>query len=393
MDRDRVAVTFANFGPYHLARLRALAARLAVDGLGLTAIEVAGTDRQWPWRVDRDDEPFRWITLFPDRGLDTLTRTDCVEAIRGGLDEQAPIALAATGYVRPESLAAAAWARRRGIASILMSESQRHDRPKLWWKESIKALRVRGFDAALVGGPSHADYLEELGMPRGRIALGYNAVDHEAFALETDKARRDPSTRVGLPDRPYFLSVCRFAAEKNLPRLIRAFAAYRAGGGTWDLALVGGGPDAATVDEVVRESGLGRSIHGPGFLQGEGLARWYAHASAFVLASVCEPWGLVVNEAAAAGLPLLVSDRAGVAGTLVDGGTGRTFDPLDPDAILGALAWASSLEGAERSAIGARARAAAAEWGPSRFASGFVEAMRHATLRVGSRRKLSRATG
>ena len=63
-----------------------------------------------------------------------------------------------------------------------MSESQEIDRPHVWWKELIKRRRLRWFDAALVGGPTHRDYLVQLGMPPARIALGYNAVDNDYFA-------------------------------------------------------------------------------------------------------------------------------------------------------------------------------------------------------------------
>ena len=74
-----VSVCFTNFGPYHLARLRALASRLASRGDRLIAYEVAGTERTYPWRRSRCDEPFEWITLFPDRAdrfkLSTAVRT------------------------------------------------------------------------------------------------------------------------------------------------------------------------------------------------------------------------------------------------------------------------------------------------------------------------------
>ena len=67
------------------------------------------------------------------------------------------------------------------------------------------------------------------------------------------------------------------------------------------------------------------------------LSRWYAHAGAFVLPSLSEPWGLVVNEAASTGLPLLVSNRAGCAPTLVpepEATTGAQFDPLDIEEMM-----------------------------------------------------------
>ena len=66
-----IAVCFTNFGPYHLARLRALSARLGERGDRLIAYEVAGSERTYPWMRNRRDEPFEWITLFPERVLET----------------------------------------------------------------------------------------------------------------------------------------------------------------------------------------------------------------------------------------------------------------------------------------------------------------------------------
>jgi glycosyltransferase involved in cell wall biosynthesis len=91
-----------------------------------------------------------------------------------------------------------------------------------------------------------------------------------------------------------------------------------------------------------------------------------------------EPWGLVVNEAAACGLPLLVSDRAGCVETLVpdpEGTTGLRFDPLDEDEMTAALAWMAGLPEAERSAMGRRAAEVVDDWGPDRFASGMIDAI------------------
>lgn len=376
----RLAISFTNLGPYHLARLRALADRLGRAGGQLIAYETAGTERRYPWEEPRRVEPFARRTLFPGETLEALPASACAAAIRRELEGDRPDALAIVGYVRPECLAMLSWARRHRRPTILMSESQAIDRPRTWWKEAIKARRVRACDAALVGGPRHRDYLKRLGMPADRIALGYNAVDNDRFARLADAARRDPESRRGLPERPYFLAVNRFVPEKNLPALVRAFAAYRASAGptAWDLVLCGGGPGEPEVEAAIRASGVARAIGRPGFLQADDLGRWYAHAGAFVHPSRMEPWGLVVNEAAAAGLPLLVSDRAGCAETLVPdpaGTTGRRFDPDDHDALTAALAWVAGLPEVERQALGRRAAAVVADWGPERFAEGTLEAL------------------
>jgi glycosyltransferase involved in cell wall biosynthesis len=390
-----MAVCFTNFGPYHLARLRALAARLAAKGNRLLAYEVASRERRYPWARSRRDEPFAWITLFPERDLESLDRSACRDAIAQALDRDSPDVLGIVGYSRPESMAAARWANIHARPAILMSESRLIDRPRVWWKELIKKRRVLCFDAALVGGPEHREYLALLGMPAERIALGYNAVDNDFFAKQAHAWRLDPLGRSGLPDAGYFLVVCRFVPEKNLIRLVKAFAIYRRQANrsaAWDLVLCGEGPSAVELARAIEASGCAQAIHRPGFVQSDSLPRLYGHAAAFVLPSLSEPWGLVANEAAASGLPLLVSHHAGCASTLVpdpEGTTGSRFDPLDVDAIAAKLAWMASLPEETRRAMGLRAAEVVAYWGPDRFAQGMIEAIelsRRARPRWASRR-------
>ena len=376
-----VAVSFTNFGPYHLARLRALAASLAQSGGRLIAYETAGVQELYPWRTPRQRETFSWVTLFPGGVLEEISGSSCARALREALDRDQPDALGVVGYVRPESLAMLAWARSHGRPAVLMSESQAIDHPRAWWKEAVKRQRVRRFSSGLVGGSRHRDYLVALGLPAERIALGYNAVDGVAFAAEAEAFRRAPEGRSGMPDRPFFLAVSRFAPEKNLPALVRAYACYRRAAGAataWDLVLCGDGPSSGAVDEAVSASGCASSIQRPGFLQSGALARWYAFASAFVHPAISEPWGLVVNEAAACGLPLLVSDRAGCVETFVPEGpetTGRRLDPDDEESMAAALAWVSGLPQDERRILGGRAASIARDWGPERFAQGAIEAL------------------
>jgi 1,2-diacylglycerol 3-alpha-glucosyltransferase len=375
------SICFTNFGPYHLARLRALADRLAGRGDKLLAIEVADQERRYPWNRGDRAEPFSWTTLFEGRALEQIPGDECRRAMTSLLDRERPDALGIVGYSRPESIAGLRWARRNGKATVLMSESQEIDYPRTWWKEAIKRNRARKFSAGLVGGARHRDYLVKLGMPPTKIALGYNAVDNHAFARMARAARCDASSREGLPTAPYFLAVNRFVPEKNLPLLIRAFARYRADAPTglaWDLVLAGGGPGLDEVERAIGETGLSHAIHRPGFLQAEQLAPWLAHASAFVHPSVLEPWGLVVNEAAACGLPLIVSDRAGCVETFVPRSTttsGCRFDPFDEFELTANLAWMASLADDERRALGQRAASIVGEWGPERFAHGTLEAL------------------
>lgn len=378
----RLAICFTNFGPYHLARLRALGTALRTRGDELIAYEITGAESRYPWRVERGDVPFRWITFFPERTLERLPASVCRAAMRAALDRDSPDAVAIVGYARPECVTALRWSRRHRRPAVLMSESQRIDHPRTWWKEEVKSQRVRRFDAALVGGPAHRDYLIDLGLPQDRIVLGYNAVDNHWYEAASAARRRDPAAREKVCARPYLLAVSRFVPEKNLDGLVRAYAAYRsslaASEQPWDLVLCGGHPPRA-FEALIASLGVADSVHCPGFLQAEQLIDWYAFASAFVHPSRMEPWGLAVNEAAACGLPILVSARAGCAETLVPdppGTTGRRFDPFDHEELIAAMLWMARLSAGDREAMGKRALRAVGEWGPDRFASGTLEALR-----------------
>lgn len=384
-----VAVCFTNFGPYHLARLRALGLALRQRGWRLSALELAGRERRYPWEVRARAEPFDWVTLFPRGELESINAARCRTGIWRWLNQAQPDVVFVAGYSRPESLAGLRWARRHGKASVLMSESQAIDKRRVWWKESIKQHRVALAGAALVGGHRHRDYLVELGMPASRIALGYNAVDSDQLATDVDEAR-GCAHPAEIPSDPYFLAVNRFVPEKNLSTLLTAYAAYRRVVGqqrAWALALCGDGEERPRLADQTRQLGVAQHVFMPGFLQLERLIAWYAHASAFVHPSLMEPWGLVVNEAAASALPLLVSDRCGCVDTFVPDDTGVTgyrFDPTQTAQLARLLVQMTNHHQAERDAMGAAARTLAREWGPARFARGAIEAAEIA---------LSRSTG
>ena len=382
----RLAIAFTNFGPYHLARLRALGEHLGSAGGELIAYELAGRQELYPWKTKRGSEPFRWETLFPDGVMEELPKAVCSKAMLSALDRDEPDAVGVVGYVRPASLAMLRWAGARKRPSVLMSESQAIDHPRVWWKEAIKRRRVQRCSAALVGGVRHRDYLVSLGMPSDRIAYGYNAVDGLEFAARAEAARNTIGASDGLPTRPYFIAVSRFAPEKNIPRLVEAYRQYRADtdeATAWDLVLCGDGPDRSLIERAIEASGFSGSIHTPGFLQTDGVAKWLAFASAFVHPATSEPWGLVVNEAAACGLPMLVSDRAGAVETFVPESpmaTGKRFDPYDVPAMAIALRQMAGLPDEARRVLGRKAASIAMQWGPERFAQGAIEAFQIAFM-------------
>jgi 1,2-diacylglycerol 3-alpha-glucosyltransferase len=238
----------------------------------------------------------------------------------------------------------------------------------------------------LVGGERHCEYLVQLGMPAESVFFGYDVVDTHYYSRWTKKVREEPGLwrgRLELPER-YFLASARFIEKKNLPNLLRAFANYRAesnnrnNSGTsaaWDLVVLGDGELRPRLEALRQELGLTTAVHFPGFRQYDELPMYYALAKAFIHASSVEQWGLVVNEAMAANLPVLVSNRCGCAPTLVrDGENGHTFDPHDIGAMTQCMCKMSALPEQSRQLMGRQSGQIISEFGPERFADGLRRA-------------------
>jgi glycosyltransferase involved in cell wall biosynthesis len=120
---------------------------------------------------------------------------------------------------------------------------------------------------------------------------------------------------------------------------------------------------------------LEKNIHLVGAKPYQDLPTYYGLASAFIHVSTTEQWGLVVNEAMASGLPVLVSNRCGCAQDLVQEGiNGFTFDPYNLDDIAQKMLQLSTFD-SQLSALGRASEEIIARWSPRRFAEGLSQAI------------------
>jgi 1,2-diacylglycerol 3-alpha-glucosyltransferase len=369
-----VAVVFHHIGPYHHARLNA-----AADGLSVTGIEWSDQGHD-AWGAGATPARYHKVSLFPEATDHYPDKVELRSAFWSALEQTNPDAMAVNGWNNFGSLIAANCCVRRGIPMLVMSESSRQDEPRIWWKEIIKQGIVGLYSAALVGGQRHVEYLVELGMPRERIFTGYDVVDNAYFREKTEEIRSQRSEvrqKYALPEN-YFLASARFVEKKNLPKLIQAYAEYRRRSHIetkvpWDLVLLGDGPLRRTLNAQLSTLNLHEHVHLPGFKPYDELPVYYALAKAFVHASTTEQWGLVVNEAIASGLPVIVSNRCGCAPELVNG-NGFTFDPMNEDELVTRLSDMGSLSDQERKHLGDNSYRIAADFAPERFGEGLDRA-------------------
>lgn len=371
--RGKLAILVHRLSPYHRPRFRTLS-----ESQEIIAIEFSSIDLTYAWRGVDAREEFRIKTVFPDVALEEQRPKVVWNSVCAALSDVRPTVVAIPGWSSPASLAAVSWCCTNGIPAILMSDSAEHDEPRVAWKEWIKKRVVKLYSSALVAGKPHLDYVGALGLPRVSAFTGYDVVDNDHFESCAYKARLDGeriAQRFGLP-RLFFLASSRFVEKKNLLRLLAAYSEYLSHCEEigWDFVLLGDGPLKSELLEQVDRLGLASRVHLPGFKQYDELPVYYGLAQAFIHASTTEQWGLVVNEAMASGLPVLVSNRCGCAPDLVeDGINGFTFDPFDVDDIAKQMIQVSGVN-CDRAAMGRASQRIICDWSPATFAAGMLRA-------------------
>ena len=370
----KVAVLFHRLGPYHFARLKA-----AHELCQLHVIEFSLVDDTYAWDVVDEEMGFSRTTLFTDCDVEKKSSCEIMVALRKSFMLIQPDVVAIPGWSGRAAFLALALCRKMRISIIAMSDSTELDQVRHWWKESIKKRVTGNFSAGLVGGRLHADYMHKLGMPQDKIFSGYDAVDNDYFfkgAINVRKNEKQLRNRHNLPEN-YFLGSNRFIPKKNIDRLIRAYAEYRdasASSGIWKLVLLGDGELRPQLEGLISVLGLDNDVILPGFKQYQDLPVYYGLAKAYVHASTTEQWGLVVNEAMASSLPVLVSERCGCAADLVKNGrNGFTFDPYDVEELAGLMMKLSSGE-CDLTTMGEASREIIAGWGTDNFAENLMRA-------------------
>lgn len=363
----KVATIWNTYGPYHLARVAALNIKFKNS----TLICFSHCLRQ---------SDYTFFDLLPENHL-VLVDKDAVQikffesffATTKALNKLVPDLVLTCGYERPETLAAAIWAKLKRRTVFLMLDNQLDDSPRNFFVELVKRLYLKTFDGFIYGGNTHKNYLRHLGVPQNKEVNGYNCVDNESIWSGVTTARQSSTPLFSAND--YFLCVARLIKKKNLPRLIRAYASYvhrmppveR----PWSLVICGDGPEREELQAIAKQCGVCDKVVFVGLVSDfSDMLNYYAFARALILAShENEQWGLVVNEAMASGLPVVVSEQCGCAPSLVQNfQNGFRFDGNSVEALATHLSWLHDHE-SDLSAMGVRSREIISEYSPANFAA------------------------
>ncbi|PKP61703.1 hypothetical protein CVT91_02230 [Candidatus Atribacteria bacterium HGW-Atribacteria-1] len=301
---------------------------------------LAETEGIRKWKVEKNEIEFPFDVIFEGK-ISDISPIKMTIATYHRLNLYDPKVVIIGGYDRLACWAAFVWAKKRKRKVILIIESHYLDRPRSTIKESIKRLFVSHCDAILAAGTRHRDYVIRLGAKPEKIFImrGVGGVDlslYQSAVLERRENKLGLCNKLGVPCKKYFIYVGRFSPEKNLLFLLKAYEKLKNKEGTdnWGLILVGDGPQRKEIEGFIKDKGI-KDVFLPGFIQKEELPRFYAISDVFVLPSISEPWGLVVDEAMTSGLPVLVSNRCGCYPDIVqDRVNSFSFDPFDEDRLF-----------------------------------------------------------
>lgn len=247
-------------------------------------------------------------------------------------------------------------------------------------KRLVYPHMLRSFDACLAVGRRNADYYRHYGVPAARIYRSAHCVDNDFFAraaADTRRRRHEVRRELGIPaDAVVFMFAGKLIDKKRPLDFLEALRRIRQKHtDVWGL-IVGDGPLKAAVDDYRHTHNIPCAI--AGFQNQRRIAATYAAADALVLPSASgETWGLVVNEAMACGLPVIVSDQVGCAPDLVvEDETGFTY-PCGDVAALAERVDALAGDRRRRDRMSARASTHIAAYSPEAAAEGVVHAMEH----------------
>ena len=317
--------------PYPLAFYNALAAKHPL----LEVMLLAGREKNRKWDVSKDKSQIRFkCHVLPGFQL-FFTKKDWPFIINYGLLRQMlkskADAVVLTGYDCPSYWFALLYAKvfRKKVVfwngSTLESSQNRS-----FGVSTMRRLFIKSADAYLAYGSQAKEFLIHYGAKPHKISVGCNTVDIDYFLRESSclaKRKEDIKEKNGYPAKVILFSG-QLIPRKNLDILLEVFAEIAKD--DIGLVILGEGPLKNKYTQWCRENKV-NNVFFEDFKQIEDLPKYYAAADIFVMPSFKEVWGLVVNEAMACGLPVICSNKAGVAKDLVkDDVNGYTFNPENP---------------------------------------------------------------
>ena len=316
----KILIVLRNIGPYHNARFESL----LEANVNISVFETRPLSKEYLWI---SNEKYKYdVYKFPNyyNSEVDISNKDIDSFYNRYINLINPDVIISIGWADRTYQRLLIYGINNKIPTMVVSDSilkTEKNKGRWFMKEFIKKVILQGYSAAFVAGTESKNYLLNLGFKREKIFWPWDVIDNNFF--ENSIYKESISEK-------YFLCVSRLLKRKNLINLIKSFADYQNKGGKWGLKIIGSGNQYGRLIES-REILVDKSsFEIINWLQLDQLIKYYKGASAFILPSYFDNWGLVVNEAIASGLPCIVSKNCGCAVDLISHNkSGFIFDPTN----------------------------------------------------------------
>jgi len=353
--------------------------------INLTVIYAAPTVHRREWALELNNEPV--ILRGPSLPLSRILHHDypLTPQIWKLLSRERFDVVVIGGWSLLATQLAIVWARTHSVPYLLISENHfREPRPR--WVRRVKGLAlpwiVPQAKGHLVTGRLAREHQLYYGAAPDSITVFPNTVDVEAYGRSIDELRTHGAeirARLGIrADAVVVTHVGRLMDIKAPDEVLEATSRARARSDRLlHLVIAGNGPLRSSLERRAAE--LDMPVTFAGFRSSTELLEIYAVTDIFALFSRREPWGIVVNEAAAAGLPLVLTNRVGASADILEpGANGELVASGDIDAQADAIARLAADDDL-RARYSRRSRELIAAWGYEPSVESFVAAIQRAT--------------
>ena len=307
----------------------------------LLVVQIASIEKSRKDLGDLDNSIHQYPYKLLHEGL--LEEVSLIQRIKGilkAIKEFKPDVVNLTGYYDIASWTILLYCKFKGIKTILSNESTASDHQRNNIKEFIKSLIIEQFDGYFNFGTLSENYILSLGISSEKMLVKRNCVDNKVLKDIYEKhllSRIEQQKLLNLASNN-FIFVGRLIEYKNLFHFLEAFhSAQQKTKENWGVIILGDGALKANLQQFVKE----KQIQKVSFQKGvswQQVPEYLALSDVLVLPSYSEPWGLVVNEAMACGLPVIVSEKCGCAVDLVKNReNGFTFSPDNSEKLTNIL--------------------------------------------------------
>lgn len=359
----RVMILYMHCSPHQVVAVETARTDFLKQGHELIPVEFYYGSTEYTWTLSDKHRPDQWLCLFPAEK--SVSNSRLFWELRRKIKELRIDVVVINGWYGLYAWWLVLLKRWIGCKVVVISDTVSWKALRKWYKELPKRILLRRVDAGFVAGTPQADYLQSLGMSSTQLTFGNDVVDNQLYS--SIPARTKPEAR-----KIVIGTAARLIPEKNLLAAVLAFDTVRRKYPEIEIEwrIAGQGPLEAELVQSAHE--LKAPVVFMGFVGYTDMPGFYAQLDLYWQPSVSESWGLVVNEAMAAGLPTLVSDRCGCAIDLVTASTGWIHQISQSDMVAGLE---KALE--ERESWPERGRAARdliKQWDVSRFSEGLIQA-------------------